>query len=209
MKITIKDIFNVLIAVSLIGITIITGYKYKELEKANEVLKNNIKAYENELVGLQDSLSSTRTTYRFTISELNKTNDKIVKELDSVRKSLKIKDKELKELRNFKTTIKTDTIVQIVMNDSCEFKSRIEYNPQTIFSIESSRVNGKDTLIHSADISASFMTITYIRKEWKEPKFFKRLFLFKWGKYSYEENTLLTDNNIIRINDFKVIKIEE
>ena len=51
------------------------------------------------------------------------------------------------------------------------------------------------------------MPIPYESTEWKESNFFKRLFLFRWKKYHYESNVLTSDNALIKIKDFKVIKV--
>lgn len=205
---------NLWIYLILIGIILGGNYAYHSkvtsLTKANEVLVGNNKAFELELQGLQDSvfgLNSSRITYQLTIAELQKSNDATIAKLRQATKDLGIKDKELTELRHFKATVKTDTTITIIKNDSCEFEASIVYNPQTIFNISSVREDGVDTLKHSASISASFSNIEYTDSEWKEPKWYKRLFLFKWGKYHYTKNELISDNEMIQIKDFKVIKI--
>lgn len=181
----------------------------RNLKYRNELLNNNLKAYEKDIVGLEDSIISLKITYKLTIAELEKSNESTLKELNKARKDSNIKDKELKELRHFKATAKLDTTIVINKNDSCDFEAVIKYNPQTIFSISSKRIDGVDSLKHSANISASFNSIIYDKAEWKEPNFFKRLFLFRWGKYHYEHNELKSDNELIKIKDFKVIKIVE
>ena len=146
------------------------------------MLGNNNKAYKEEILGMQDSLelmNSSRITYRLTIKELRESNDLIIRQLKEATSKLGIKEKELLELRYFKANVKTDTTINIIKNDSCEFSAVIAYNPQTVFEISSQRVGGVDSLKHKATISASFSNIVHEESEWKEPNFFKRLFLFK------------------------------
>ena len=207
---------KLIIYIVAIGIIIGGWYSYHikviNLTKENTTLVNNNKAYGLELIGLQDSLKiseSSRISYKLTIEELRKSNDLVTRELRKVATTLKIAEKELVELRHFKSTVRTDTTIKIIKSDSCEFEATIKYNDQTIFDIRSTRINGKDSLKHKALISASFSEIVYKESEWKEPNFFKRLFLFKWGKYHYEKNELVSDNDMIQIKDFKVIKIIE
>jgi hypothetical protein len=190
----------------------ILGRQVSNLKKANTTLIQNNKAYESDILGLQDSISNIRGTYRVTIGELNTSRDRLLAELNTARRELGIKDKEIRDLLHFKSTIKTDTIVvvkPIIVQDSCEFDIEIEYNPQTIFNVSMSKEHGEHVIKHSANISGSFSAFMYETSEWKEPNFWKRLFLFRWGKNYYEENTLISDNEIIQINDFRVIKIQD
>ena len=211
MKMTMK-IFNfIILIVSVLAISLasIQYGNVKKLKRENDILLNNIKAYENDISTLEDSIESTRITYKLTVADLEKSKDAIVKELNQERKISKVRDKELKELSHLKATAKMDTTIIISKNDSCEFTAEIRYNDQTVFNVQSRRVNGVDTLFHSADITASFNGITYNKKEWKEPNFFKRLLLFRWGRNVYEYNDLKSDNDMLKIKNFKVIKIIE
>lgn len=207
-----KYIIGGLVVLTMISTIFILGKQVSNLKKANTILIQNNKAYESDILGLQDSISNIRGTYRVTIGELNTSRDRLLTELNTARRELGIKDKEIRDLLHFKSTIKTDTTVMvkpIIIQDSCEFDIEITYNPQTIFNISMSKEHGKHVIKHSADISASFNIFMYETSEWKEPNFWKRLFLFKWGKDYYEENTLVSDNEIIQINDFRVIKIQD
>ena len=207
-----KYIIGGLVVLTMISTIFILGKQVSNLKKANTTLTQNNKAYESDILGLQDSISNIRGTYRVTIGELNTSRDRLLTELNTARRELGIKDKEIRDLLHFKSTIKTDTTVMvkpIIIQDSCEFDIEITYNPQTIFNISMSKEHGKHVIKHSADISASFNIFMYETSEWKEPNFWKRLFLFKWGKDYYEENTLVSDNEIIQINDFRVIKIQD
>lgn len=207
-----KYIIGGLVVLAMITTIFILGKQVSNLKKANTTLTQNNKAYESDILGLQDSISNIRGTYRVTIGELNTSRDKLLIELNTARREIGIKDKEIRDLLHFKSTIKTDTTVivkPIIIQDSCEFDIEITYNPQTIFNISMSKEHGEHVIKHSADISASFNIFMYETSEWKEPNFWKRLFLFKWGKDYYEENTLVSDNEIIQIKDFRVIKIQD
>lgn len=207
-----KYIIGGLVVLAMLATIFILGRQVSNLKKANTTLIQNNKAYESDILGLQDSISNIRGTYRVTIGELNTSRDRLLTELNIARRELGIKDKEIRDLLHFKSTIKTDTTVlvkPIIVQDSCEFDIEITYNPQTIFNISMSKEHGEHVIKHSADILASFSAFMYETSEWKEPNFWKRLFLFKWGKDYYEENTLISDNEIIQIKDFRVIKIQD
>lgn len=156
-------------------------------------------------------MKKDRGVYLFSIKQIKNSKDSIVIKLDETRKELKIKDKELKEMTHFAASIKTDTTINItnIINDSCEFDLKIKYNPQTIFEVYNKRINGQDSLTHSSDISSSFQGYVYEKQTWKEPNFFKRLFLFKWGKDKTDRSVLIPDNDKIKVKDFKVIRVKE
>lgn len=79
----------------------------KNLSKNLDYTTNNVKAYSSENSKLKDS----NRVFEFKASQLQYYNDSILEKLDSVRKVLKIKDKNLKELQYIKTVAtKTDTV---------------------------------------------------------------------------------------------------
>ena len=197
----------ILIVVVFIGTLVYFNAKITSLTKENAILNNNNKAYEQELENLEDSLISKRVTYEMTVRELNNSKNKVVKELNNARKEIGIKDKQIKELTHFNSTISLDTTIMVNINEECEFDTVIEYNPQTVFKVAITKIDTNTVLRHSADISGSFNAYTYESTEWKESNFFKRLFLFRWKKYHYESNVLTSDNALIKIKDFKVIKV--
>ena len=197
----------ILIVAVFIGTLVYFNAKITSLTKENAILNNNNKAYEQELENLEDSLISKRVTYEMTVRELNNSRNKVVKELNNARKEIGIKDKQIKELTHFNSTIQLDTTIIVNINEECEFDTVIEYNPQTVFKVAVTKIDTNTVLRHSADISGSFNAYTYESTEWKESNFFKRLFLFRWKKYHYESNVLISDNALIKIKDFKVIKV--
>ena len=197
----------ILIVAVFIGTLVYFNARITSLTKENAILNNNNKAYEQELENLEDSLISKRVTYEMTVRELNNSKNKVVKELNNARKEIGIKDKQIKELTHFNSTIQLDTTIMVNINEECEFDTVIEYNPQTVFKVAVTKIDTNTVLRHSADISGSFNAYTYESTEWKESNFFKRLFLFRWKKYHYESNVLISDNALIKIKDFKVIKV--
>lgn len=197
----------ILIVAVFIGTLVHFNAKITSLTKENAILNNNNKAYEQELENLEDSLISKRVTYEMTVRELNNSKNKIVKELNNARKEIGIKDKQIKELTHFNSTIALDTTIIVNVNEECEFDTVIEYNPQTVFKVAMTKIDTNTILRHSADISGSFNAYTYESTEWKESNFFKRLFLFRWKKHHYKSNVLTSDNALIKIKDFKVIKV--
>ena len=99
---------------------LLVGYfQYKTITTQKEridVLTNNIKAYEYEISGNNDK----NIQFYKTIDELNYSKDSILKKLNTERKKLKIKDKELQAVQYVETVIH-DTL-KITINrfeDTC------------------------------------------------------------------------------------------
>lgn len=85
----------------------------KSLRKSLEVSKKNELAY----IAENDSLKNKSIQFSYTISELNHSNDSLVKEMVALKKDLKVKDKQLASLAylqsvaSIKDTVRlTDTI---------------------------------------------------------------------------------------------------
>ncbi len=203
--------------IPIIFLLLLVGYigillkENKNLKQETEILINNQYSYSQDLLSLQDTINNIRGVYKLTIRELSISKNNALQEVNNLRNALNIKDKELKELIHINTTIQGDTVINIttIENDSCEFDLKIEYNPQTVFKIKRYQKDSTAFLEHSVDISSSFNTIIYKHSSWKEPIFLKRLFKFKWGKYHTERSVLKPSNDLIKIKDFKVIKIKE
>lgn len=79
---------------------------HNEKKKYDTAIQNN-KAYESQL----DVLNEENKVFQFTIEQLEYLNDSTIKELDSVRKELKIKDSKIKQMGKIKEYVYvTDSI---------------------------------------------------------------------------------------------------
>lgn len=200
----------IVLLLGLMGMTAYYKYDRERLKDQVATLANNNYAYEQEMLGYQDSLKRDRGVYQLTLDQIKHSKDSVLIKLNETRKELKIKDKELKEMTSFVASMKTDTTINItnIINDSCEFNLVVTYNPQTVFSIANKKVNGQDSLTHRAYVASGFKAYIYDRSDWREPNFFKRLFLFKWKKDKTERSVLVPDNDKLKVTGFKVIKVK-
>lgn len=88
----------------------IVGYQYKNLNDDYKVAVGNEKALLHSNLSMKENIG----VLQLTVDQLSYFNDSILVKLDSVRKSLKIKDRELKALQYMYSTIeKKDSIVFI------------------------------------------------------------------------------------------------
>lgn len=104
MKLYIKLIFYIFI-VFIIGINIINN---KNLRLQTNNLVNNQKAF----IAENSSLKRENKVFKFTIEQLNYYNDSILQKMNDVRKELKIKDKNIKQLQYLlSVSTKKDTVL--------------------------------------------------------------------------------------------------
>ena len=101
-----------MIAVILISVLGVTTYiqhkKVKSLNIELSISKSNEKAFIEE----NNELKDRNLAFKFTIDQINYLNDSLITKMNEVRKELKIKDKDLKQMQYLLSTAqKTDTIV--------------------------------------------------------------------------------------------------
>ena len=102
------NLFKVLFIVSLLGISIYIWNERQDLKKEVCTLRNNQKAF----IAENSSLKDESRAFKFTIEQLNYYNDSILQKMNNVRKELKIKDKNLKQLQYLlSVSTKKDTVL--------------------------------------------------------------------------------------------------
>ena len=102
------NLFKVLFIVSLLGIGIYTWNERQDLKKEVCTLRNNQKAF----IAENSSLKNESRAFKFTIEQLNYYNDSILQKMNDVKKELKIKDKNIKQLQYLlSVSTKKDTVL--------------------------------------------------------------------------------------------------
>lgn len=103
-----RYIIVILVFLTMLGILFITFSENRKLKEDLLLSKNNEKA----LIVDNNTLSSKNIAYQLTIEQLNYFNDSIISKLDSVRKDLKVKDNNIKQLQYILSEAsKKDTII--------------------------------------------------------------------------------------------------
>ena len=97
------------ILISVLGVTTYIQYeKVKSLNIELSISKSNEKAFIEE----NNKLKDRNLAFKFTIDQINYLNDSLITKMNEVRRELKIKDKDLKQMQYLLSTAqKTDTIV--------------------------------------------------------------------------------------------------
>lgn len=96
-----KYTYIIIALVILCGFGIFKSIEYSKLSRKYDTALQNNKAYESQLDVIQDE----NKIFQFTIEQLEILNDKSIKELDSIRKELGIKDKKLQQMGKVKEKI--------------------------------------------------------------------------------------------------------
>ena len=102
------NLFKVLFIVSLLGICIYIWNERQNLKKEIGTLRDNQKAF----IAENSSLKNENRVFKFTVEQLNYYSDSILQKMNDVRKELKIKDKNLKQLQYLlSVSTKKDTVL--------------------------------------------------------------------------------------------------
>ena len=89
------------ILLGLCGFCIFKSIQSSNLRKQYDIAMQNNKAYESQL----DVIQEENRVFQFTIEQLEVLNDQSIKELDSIRKQLGIKDKRIQQMSKVKEKI--------------------------------------------------------------------------------------------------------
>ena len=100
---------GIVILVSLLSISVYTLYTYNQkLKEETATLISNQKTF----IAENSSLKEKNSVFKFTVEQLSYYNDSILQKMNNVRKELKIKDKNIKQLQYLlSVSTKKDTVL--------------------------------------------------------------------------------------------------
>lgn len=172
----------------------------QELKMAN----NNIEAYQDALSGAQQASG----VLRLDMKKLKDYNDNLVQQLDSVRKTEKIKSKEIqvaatqKQIINVNKSKGVGGDIITILKDSV-YKDSLQYNNLTkvYYTI------GKDSVNIKLDVQNTQYLYVYKHREYKNKKnFFKRLITFDWKKKDVYKYKIRNTNDILKEDSIRIIE---
>lgn len=186
----------VLVLGLIVGLTYVLNYN-KTLSNKWKIAEENVKSYSE----LLSSTENKNRGYKLTIDQLKYSQDSIIKELNTTRKELGIKDSKLKSLQYASSTFsKTDTLT---INDTI-FKD-YTVKVDTLLSDEWYSLNIKLQYPSQIAITPVFKSKKYIivssRRETVNPP--KKFFLLRWFQKKHtvlnidvvEKNPYVKDEN--------------
>lgn len=201
-RIAVEALLSLCTALSILyGITI--HKQNQKLTESLEIAQNNIEAYQ----GLLDNSQQACNVLQLDMSKLKESNDKLIQQIDSVRKENKISSKGL-------TTAATQTQVlnvnsskgvggQVIVIKDTIYTDSIKYNDLTnvYYSI------GKDSISIRLDVRNTQYLYIYKKKEYKNKKnFFKRLFTLDFKKITKYKYKIVNTNELLKGEDIRIIE---
>lgn len=163
--------------------------------KSNEA---NLKAY----IALNDTLKSTNRMFEFKASQLNYINDSLVNQMNTIRKNIGVKDKNLKGLGYIKSTVRIhDTVFVNRIRDGDKPLSIDTVINKKWYQIEIDYKGGrcsecKDTLIVSPKVSSEKYVVISTSKEYVDaPKKW-------WLQRIFQKKEEVVDVKVVETNPY-------
>ena len=182
----------------------VNTYKHnKILSEQLELAQNNIEAYQGSI----EESWQANNVLKLDIAELKNQNDKLLHDIDSVRKELNIKPKQIQTAATqtqHLSVIGTKEVHDIieVLKDTV-YTDSIKYNDKTTvhYSI------GTDSINIKLDVNNTQYFYVYNLREYKNKKtFLKRLLTFDFKKVNKYKYKIINTNNLFDVSDVRVIE---
>jgi hypothetical protein len=192
-----------LLIIGLLGSTFILYQNNQQLKQKLSVSVSNEKAYSEECVALKNR----NLAFQFTVQQLNYLNDSLITQMNNVRRELKIKDNDLKQMQYRLTEIsKIDTLY---IRDTIFRDAKL--NIDTLICDDWYKLNVHLEYPNIIGVNPSFNSETYIithyKKETINPP--KKFFLARWfqKKHKVLEVEIIESNPYIEEKKTKFIEI--
>lgn len=192
------------VAVSFIMLlTAISFYMHdqiKQKDKEIDRLTTNIEYYQNNYN--QSKLDNT--VLQLTIDNLTNSKDSLIQQLDSIKKEIKIKDKNLISSAVINTEIK-DSVRTVIKSIQKDFAEQIKLNKLTTI-----MVSRKDSIL---DVKLSLLNqqILFIEDTKVYKKKYKNGFIrflhFDWRKKYVRKYNIHNTNDLIKVTDSRIVEI--
>ena len=174
----------------------------KKLSQSLETAQNNIEAYQ----GLLSDSQQASNVLKLTVEQLQNSKDSVLHKLDSVRKELKIKPK---QLHTAATQTQLLNVIgskgvggNIIVKDSI-YTDSILYNPLT----KVKYTIGNDTVNIAIDLQNEQYLYVYTKREYKNKKnFFKRLFTLDFKKVTKYKYNIVNTNDLLKSKDVRIVE---
>lgn len=202
-KIAAKAILSLSAALLLIyGITLYNTNK--KLSESLEIAQNNIEAYQGSLNDSQQA----NNVLKLDMNKLSEQNDKLIQQIDSVRKINKIKSDNLHTAATQTQTIYVNNskgvrgdIIEILKDTV--YTDTLQYNDLTkvYYSI------GIDSVNIALDIKNTQYLYIFKTREYKNKKsFFKRLFTLDFKKVDRYKYKIVNTNDLLKEDSVRIIE---
>lgn len=200
-----KTLFKAIswLSVGLLLLFSITTYKQnKKLTERLEISQNNIEAYQE----LYNDSQQASNVLKLTVEQLQNSKDSIIQKLDSVRKELKIKPKQVKTAATQTqviNVIKSKGVKGDILIKDTIYTDSIQYNPLTTVRY----TIGNDTVSIGLNVENTQYLYIYTTKEYKNKKnFIKRLFTLDFKKIKKYKYKIVNTNDLLKNDDVRIVE---
>ena len=199
-----RNIVLGLLVASSLSFGIFYHNKANKLSEELKIANNNIEAYQDIVNDSQQASG----VLKLDINKLKEYNDKLIQQIDSIRKQNKIKSKELQVAATQKQILDVNKskgvggdIITIIKDST--YNDSIQYNNLTkiYYTI------GKDSVNVRLKLNNTQYLYIYKHKEYKNKKnFFQRLFTFDWKKKYVYKYKIHNTNDLLKEDSVRVIE---
>lgn len=176
----------------------------KSLSESLELAQNNIEAYQDMLSDSQQAVG----VLKLDVTKLAESNDKLIQQIDSVRKENKIKSSGLETAATQTQSLLVSSnkgvqgdLVEILVDDV--YEDSIQYNDLTSVYYCIAR----DSVQMTIDLKNTQYLYTYKTREYKNKKsFLKRLFTLDFKKVDKYKYTIVNTNDLLKESDIRIIQ---
>lgn len=199
-----RNIVLSLLVASSLSFGIFYHNKANKLSEELKIANNNIEAYQDIVSDSQQASG----VLKLDMNKLKEYNDKLIQQIDSIRKQNKIKSKELQVAATQKQILDVNKskgvggdIITIIKDST--YNDSIQYNNLTkiYYTICKDSVNVRLKLDNT-----QYLYI-YKHKEYKNKKnFFQRLFTFDWKKKYVYKYKIHNTNDLLKEDSVRVIE---
>lgn len=199
-----RNIVLGLLVASSLSFGIIYHNKANRLSEELKIANNNIEAYQDIINDSQQASG----VLKLDMNKLKEYNDKLVQQIDSIRKQNKIKSKELQVAATQKQILDVNKSKRVrgdiitIIKDST-YNDSIQYNDLTkiYYTI------GKDSVNVRLKLNNTQYLYVYKHKEYKNKKnFFQRLFTLDWKKKYVYKYKIHNTNDLLKEDSVRVIE---
>lgn len=199
-----RNIVLGLLVASSLSFGIFYHNKANKLSEELKIANNNIEAYQDIVNDSQQASG----VLKLDMNKLEEYNDKLIQQIDSIRKQNKIKSKELQVAATQKQILDVNKskgvggdIITIIKDST--YNDSIQYNNLTkiYYTI------GKDSVNVRLKLDNTQYLYIYKHKEYKNKKnFFQRLFTFDWKKKYVYKYKIHNTNDLLKEDSIRVIE---
>ena len=199
-----RNIVLSLLVASSLSFGIFYHNKANKLSEELKIANNNIEAYQDIVSDSQQASG----VLKLDMNKLKEYNDKLIQQIDSIRKQDKIKSKELQVAATQKQILDVNKskgvggdIITIIKDST--YNDSIQYNNLTkiYYTI------GKDSVNVRLKLDNTQYLYIYKHKEYKNKKnFFQRLFTFDWKKKYVYKYKIHNTNDLLKEDSVRVIE---